>query len=301
MAGSGGGGNEENPSSLCARDLWKYTFQFCPHQYGGAVDNQPTLAVDGDPNTYVSSGAPQDGTQYALFDLHGSVDVETLTLDYTGSTKAGDAAVMVKVQGSNDGLAFTDITGQLSGALVDNKLVIPLTGDTHYRFIKLLQQGTSGSWWAVPELNITCGGGTQAEVPADTGVATDRSQWKLSTPNAPCTTNGVVGNMVDESPTSEWQSVGKPGVGYWIHVDMGAKAALTGVHLSHRGTDYPPKLKVQVSNDDVHFTDAATNVTGQADLPIPFTAVQNVRFFRIVSEQDTATQWWTVTDLDIDI
>ncbi len=297
-AGTGGGGSVD-PSPLCARDLWKYTFQFCPHTQD-AGNNQPTLAVDGNTATFVTSGAAQNGAGFALFDLHGSVDVDTITLDYGGGEKAPDAAATLTVQGSADGVTFTDIVTGVSGALTANKLTLSLPGTTGYRFIKLLQVGSSGAWWAIPEIDISCSAGTQATVPADVGVATNRAQWKITTPNSSCPTTGPVGNMVDaDAAVSDWQSGGRPGVGYWIHVDMGATAALKGVHIQHKAGDFPPTLRVQVSTDGVHYTNAAVAVTGGADLNVAFASTQTARFFRVVSEADTANAWWSVTNLDI--
>ena len=298
-SGSGGSGGATQ-SALCDKNVWKYTFQFCPHDYV-AGDNQPTLAVDGDTATFVTSGAAQDGTFFAVFDLHGAVTVSSLTLDYGAGTKAGDASASLNLQGSDDGVTFTDITGPISGALVANKLTITVPATATHRFLKLLQLGTSGSWWAIPELNITCGAGTPAQHHADAGTASDRTQWQILTPNSACPANGPASNMIDANAASAWQSVGRPGVGYWIRVDLGTTAALKGVHLKNQGSDFPPSVKVQVSSDDITYVDAITGVTGNVDMDMVFPATQNARFFRILSEVDTTGAWWTVTDLNIDL
>jgi hypothetical protein len=285
---------------LCDKSVWKYTFQFCPHTFT-AGDNQPTLAVDGDTATFVTSGAAQDGTFFAVFDLHGAVTVSSLTLDYGTSGKDGDSSASLKLQGSDDGVTFTDITGVISGALVAHTLTIPVPTTATHRFIKLLQVGTSTSWWAIPELDITCGAGTPAAPPADAGTASDRTQWHILTPNSACPANGPASNMIDANAASAWQSSGRPGVGYWIRVDLGTTAALKGVHLKNQGTDFPPSVKVQVSSDDITYVDAITGVAGQLDMDMVFAATQNARFFRILSEVNTAGAWWTVTDLNIDL
>jgi hypothetical protein len=297
-----GGSGGASPSALCDVNTWKYTFQFCPHDFNAGA-NQPTLAVDGDTTTFVTSGAAQNGTYFAVFDLHGAVTVHSLTLDYGAGAKAGDASASLNLQGSDDGVTFTDITGVISGALVANKLTITVPGTATHRFLKLLQIGISTSWWAIPELSITCGAGTPAAPPADAGTASNRSQWKILTPNSQCAANGPVTNMIDVDPAipTVWQSSGRPGVGYWIRVDLGTTAALKGVHLKNQGGDFPPSVKVQVSSDDINYVDAITGVTGALDMDIVFAATKNARFFRILSEADTAGAWWTVTDLNIDL
>jgi hypothetical protein len=309
MAGAGGGGASgaggsggATPSPLCDVNLWKYTFQFCPHNFA-AADNQPTLAVDGDTTTFVTSGAAQSGAYYAVFDLHGAVTVSSLTLDYGAGAKAGDSSASLNLQGSDDGVTFTDITGVISGTLLANKLTITVPTTTTHRFLKLLQIGSSGSWWAIPELGITCGAGTPAAPPADAGTASDRSQWKIFTPNSQCAVSGAASNMIDADTASFWQSVGRPGVGYWIRVDLGTTAALKGVHLKNQGPDdFPASVKVQVSSDDINYVDAITGVTGAVDMDMIFAATKNARFFRILSEADNAAgHWWTVTDLNIDL
>jgi hypothetical protein len=67
------------------------------------------------------------------------------------------------------------------------------------------------------------------------------------------------------------------------------------------GTDFPPSVKVQVSSDDITYVDAISGVTGTADMDMVFAATQNARFFRIVSEANTAGAWWSVSDLNIDL
>ncbi|HEY1537553.1 MAG TPA: discoidin domain-containing protein, partial [Polyangiaceae bacterium] len=258
--------------------------------------------VDGDTTTFVTSGAAQDGTFFAVFDLHGAVTVSSLTLDYGAGAKAGDSSASLKLQGSDDGVTFTDITGVISGTLVANKLTITVPTTTTHRFLKLLQVGTSGSWWAIPELGITCGAGTPAAPPADAGTASDRAQWKILTPNSLCAASGAITNMIDADTTTGWQSLGRPGVGYWIRVDLGTTAALKGVHLKNQGADFPASVKVQVSSDDINYVDAITGVTGALDMDMVFAATKNARFFRILSEVDNAAgHWWTVTDLNIDL
>ncbi len=287
--------------NLCDKNIWKYTFQFCPRPtMTPQWDLQPTLAVDGDTTTFVTSGKAQDGTFFALIDLHGAANVSSFVLDYGTGTNEGDiSASPVVLQASDDGVAFTNIAGAVTGLLTAHKVTVSVPSGVTHRYLKLLQQGTSNSWWAVPEVNLTCTtNGTKTAPPAD--AVTTRPNWKILTPNAACNTD--LPKMLDSMSGTQWQSGGKPGVGYWIRVDLGAATLINNVDLKSSGTDFPATLKLQLSTDDVTYTDVKTGVVGAVDTKIVLDTPQTARFFRVVSQTDSAgTAWWSVNELDINV
>jgi hypothetical protein len=304
-AGAGGGGaggaGGAPPINLCDKQLWKNTFQFCPHTLNvtdpGEWDHQPLLAVDGDLTTYVSSGKIQDGTFFALFDLHGAVNLSSLVLDYTGTHETDASAIAL--QASDDGTTFTAITGAVVGVLTAHKITVTIPSDVPHRYLKVLQQGVGTGWWAIPEVNLTCTtNGTPAALSPD--AVTTRANWKVLTPNSPCTTD--IAKVLDGDTATQWQSVGKPGIGYWIRVDLGTPTAITNVDIKASGTDFPAGVKLQVSSDDITYTDVKTGVVGAADTKIVLDAAVTKRFFRVVSTADTAgTKWWSINELDINV
>ena len=298
--GNGGGGTVG--VNLCDKNIWKYTFQVYPHPdyASGAYNLQPTLAVDGLTSTFVTSGKTQDGTFYALIDLHGAVNVSSIVIDYTGSGKESDFSPLALFT-SDNGTDFTAVAGATATALINHQETITVPSDVTHRYLKVTQTGTA-NWWAIPEVNLTCvGNGTPATPTAD--AVTARADWKIVTPNS--TGNTDVTKMVDADATTGWQSGGKPGVGYWFRVDLGSSMTLSNVDFkvpTGNTTDFPAKVKLQVSTDDITFVDAKTGVTGAAETKIVLDTPQAVRYFRVITEADTAaTAWWTIGDLNVNV
>ena len=299
-SGGTGGGSSIN---LCDQAVWRSSFEFCGNS-GYPFSAQPQFAVDGDTGTYATTSSAQNGTYFARVDLHGSATVSSVTLDYGDGGHAGDKAGSLKLQGSDDGTTWTDIVATIAGDLdASNKLVIPVPTTSTHRYLKVIELSSSGSWWALPELTVACtGNGTPATATADAGTASNRAQWKLLTPNIDCAAGDGLAAMIDADGGTKWQSGNDPGTGYWIHVDMGTTATLKGVHLTApaASTDFPPGLKVQVSTDDLTWTDAITGVTGAVDVDMVFPTPQTARYFRVVSTAGTGGSWWSVANLDAD-
>ena len=304
-AGSGGtaGSGGAPGANLCDKNLWKYTFQFCPRTDNSGA-NQPTKAVDDDVATFVTSGKAQDGTFYALLDLHGAVNVTSFVIDHGGGgANEGDASLMpVVLQASDNGTDFANIVGATTSPITNHKFTVTVPGGVTHRYLKLLQQGAGGNWWAVPEINLTCSGNGTAIAPPPDAV-TPRANWKILTPNSVCgdDNRALVASMLDNNATTTWQSIGKPGVNYWIRVDLGTPTALTNVDITHKTGDFPPTMKLQTSVDDITYVDVKTGIAGAVDTKIVFDAPVTTRFFRIVSTADTAGAWWSISELDINV
>ena len=208
------------------------------------------------------------------------------------------------LQGSDDGLTFTTIAGTVFTPLTANKVTISVPTTVTHRYLRLKQQGGNGgtsAWWAIPEFSLTCStNGTSAAPPAD--AATTKANWKILTPNSACNPSEAA-KMQDADNVTAWQSVGKPGVNYWVRVDLGIATALTNVNMkAPNATDFPATLKLQTSTDDITYTDAKVGVAGATDTKFVLDAAKTVRFFRIVSTADAATDsWWSISDISINV
>ena len=167
--------------------------------------------------------------------------------------------------------------------------------------MKLLQQGTSGSWWSLPEVNLTCTSNGTPAAPSANAV-TPRANWKILTPNSACSDVNVA-TMLDDDLNTQWQSVGVPGVGYWLRVDLGSPILLTNVDFKEKGpSDFPVTVKLQTSVDDITYVDVKAGVAGAADTKIVLDAPVTTRFFRIVTEANTASgQWWSIGELNVNV
>ncbi|MET1007028.1 MAG: discoidin domain-containing protein [Propionibacteriaceae bacterium] len=142
----------DGPSVTVARTGWQFS--------ASATDPASPLAnlVDSDLTTRWSSGAGQEPGMWLSIDLGAERKFNQIVLD-TG-TSPGDYIRRYRVETSADGTTWTALArGQgSSGAMV-----IPLPPTTT-RYLRLVSEDTSGSWWSVSELNLR--NSTAATAPA---------------------------------------------------------------------------------------------------------------------------------------
>jgi glucosylceramidase len=109
-------------------------------------------AIDGNPATRWSSGHGQQPGDWFQVDLGSRQTFDRIVLDTTGSP--GDGVVRYEVQTSDDGTTWSAPIATGPGSTVTTIQVPPATG----RFIRVTDQGSSGSWWSIHELTVQAPG-----------------------------------------------------------------------------------------------------------------------------------------------
>jgi len=126
------------------------------------VSSDPASPVsnmtDGDPNTRWSSGHGQTPGDWVQVDLGAPTTFSQISLDVGPNT--GDYVRRYQVQVSPDGSTWTAIA---RGSGHTGVMTIPLPTTTA-RFVRLVSEASSGSWWSITELNIgTAPGSTSGD------------------------------------------------------------------------------------------------------------------------------------------
>jgi hypothetical protein len=126
------------------------------------VSSDPASPVsnmtDGDPNTRWSSGHGQTPGDWVQVDLGAPTTFSQISLDVGPNT--GDYVRRYEVQVSPDGSTWTAIA---RGSGHTGVMTIPLPKTTA-RFVRLVSEASSGSWWSITELNIgTAPGSTSGD------------------------------------------------------------------------------------------------------------------------------------------
>jgi O-glycosyl hydrolase len=112
--------------------------------------------TDGDLTTRWSSGAGQAPGMWVSVDLGSVRQFNQVVLD--SGTSPGDYVRSYRVETSADGTTWTAIArGQGS----TGAMVIPLPPTTT-RYLRIVSEGSSGSWWSIHELNLRTTGGVAA-------------------------------------------------------------------------------------------------------------------------------------------
>jgi hypothetical protein len=114
-----------------------------------SATDTPAKAIDGAPATRWTSGAPQANGHYFQIDMGVAQAFSQIVMDSTAS--AADYARGYQVFGSNDGTnwgtAFATGTG--TGAVI----TVSFASRTN-RYIRIVQTGTSTSWWSINEIDV---------------------------------------------------------------------------------------------------------------------------------------------------
>ncbi|WP_127493637.1 immunoglobulin-like domain-containing protein [Paenibacillus glycanilyticus] len=130
-----------------------------PEISGGALDrtgwtaesspssgDAPANMFDG-AGTRWSAGVPMANGQYIIVDMKTAADITKIVTESSGSDYAKSYEVYVSADGTNWGSNAASGNGA-SGATTINVTAAGV------RYIKLVQTGTSGSWWSINEFNV---------------------------------------------------------------------------------------------------------------------------------------------------
>ena len=110
--------------------------------------------TDGNPGTRWSSGHGQTPGDWVQVDLGAPTTFSQISLDVGPNT--GDYVRRYEVQVSTDGSTWTAIArGQGHTGI----MTIPLPTTTA-RYVRLVSEASSGSWWSITELNIGVAAGS---------------------------------------------------------------------------------------------------------------------------------------------
>ena len=133
-------------------------WQVTPFASASAGDGGSNM-VDGDGSTRWSSGAPQSAGQAFTVDLGQAHDIDQITMDSGSSTGdyARGYAVYLSLDGTNWGNPVASGTG--SGSI--ERASFPRQSA---RYVKVVQTGSSSSWWSIAEFSASNTGGSGAEV-----------------------------------------------------------------------------------------------------------------------------------------
>ncbi|MBO0824194.1 MAG: discoidin domain-containing protein [Actinobacteria bacterium] len=148
------------PVTMLARSGWTVTTSSTDP--ASPISNM----TDGDPNTRWSSGQGQAPGMWVQLDLGAPATFNQISLDVGPNT--GDYVRNYQVQTSPDGSTWTAIA---AGAGRPGIMTIPLPTTTA-RFVRLVSEASSGSWWSITELNIGVSAGSTSSDSGDLRTAT---------------------------------------------------------------------------------------------------------------------------------
>ncbi|PYC66368.1 glycosyl hydrolase [Streptomyces tateyamensis] len=252
---------------------------------GGDV---PANMLDGNTGTRWSTGTPMVGGESFTLDMGAAKSFDRVVMDSAGSS--GDYARGYQVFTSTDGTNFGSAvaTGTGTGAAVT--VTFPATTA---RYVKVVQTGSSSSWWSIAELNVFTDGSA-----GGTGAVLPRTGW---TATASATGGGdVPANMLDGSTSTRW-STGTPMVGgESFTLDLGSTKTFSKLTMDSAGSsgDYARGYQVFTSTDGTNFGSPVATGTGTgAAVTVTFPAT-TARYVKVV-QTGSSTSWWSIAEADL--
>jgi len=118
---------------------------------GSAAGRPPAHAVDGDPGSYWSTGAPQSNGQYLQVDMGSARRFNRLVLD-TGTGQSTHHPRQWAVRVSDDGTRWGDPIATGTGTGQVTTVTVPTTVARH---VRITQTGAAAQPWSVAELTVT--------------------------------------------------------------------------------------------------------------------------------------------------
>lgn len=254
---------------------------------GGA--DVPAQAIDGNPATRWSTGTPMVNGQTYTLDMGTAQKFDQASIDAGGST--GDYPRGVTVQVSGDGTSWTSVASVVGTSA---KVTVSFGAQTA-RYLRLVQTGSSSSWWSIAELNVLSAAGTTTP-PAGTPVALSRSGWVAA---ASQSSGDVPANAIDGNPATRFSSGSPMSNGQTFTVDLGAARTFDQVTMDSGGStqDYARSFTVQIAVDGVTWRNVATGAGTSAVVTARFTN-QTARWVRVV-QNGSDSSWWSIAEFNL--
>jgi aryl-phospho-beta-D-glucosidase BglC (GH1 family) len=234
--------------------------------------------IDGNISTRWSNGLAQTNGQWYQVDMGQNQSINRVFID--AGTSTSDYPRGYQVQVSTDGTNFTTVaigTGSSAQIIVDFPSQVA-------RYVKIVQTGSSTSWWSIAELNI------YGE------LANSRTGWLASA--SATEPGGSAGNSLDGNISTRWSTGAAQASGQWFEVDNGSSQWFNQIVMDS-GTntnDYARKFIVQVSNDNINWTQVATDEGTGPVIRVNFPIVQ-YRYIK-VTLKGSSTSWWSISEFN---
>ncbi|SHO44698.1 chitobiase/beta-hexosaminidase C-terminal domain-containing protein [Anaerocolumna xylanovorans] len=237
----------------------------------------PGNALDNNNSTWWSTGVSQANGQWFQVDMGESKTFDQISFETT-SAYSGDYPISYVLQVSGDGNSWATLK---SGTGFGNKMVLQFPQQSA-RYIKILQTGSSTEkWWRIGEFNVY-----------SQNIALNKSASASS---------GTTGNSeayaFDGNSTTRWESAASDP--QWITVDLSSVYKVKGVQLNWAlgsAKDY----KIQVSADNVNWTDAYTKTGGTGGIEnITFNTPVTGQYVRMQGTARTSAAGYSLREFEV--
>ena len=263
-------------------------------QWGG-------LAIDNSAATRFSTGTGEAANQSLVIDMHGCNNIERIALDAGAST--GDYARGYNVLISGDGISWRQIVwgGAPEAQFQASNIGSGAGGGSPARFIKIVQLGSSGSWWSVH--NFQAWGHACDDLSRTGWTATMYDAYGSQVPNYDAWGNAQWGGLAIDGSLSTRSSTGAgQAPGQALVVDMQSCFMVSRIVMDSGSSsgDYARGYEIYISNDGVNWgfsTESGTGSYSPIDKPFVNSELRG-RYLKI-RQTGSSGSWWSIHDLHV--
>ncbi|MCD9023869.1 discoidin domain-containing protein [Cohnella silvisoli] len=234
-------------------------------------------ALDGNAGTRWSNGAAQANGQWYQVDMGQNQTFDRVLIDAGAS--ASDYPRGYQVQVSTDGTSWTTVkSGTGSGASIVAEFPVQVA-----RYMKIIQTGSSTSWWSISELNV------YGE------LAKSRTGWSASASSTE--PGGSTANALDGNAGTRWSGGVGQASGQWFQIDLGSSQWFNHIVMDSGSStgDYARKYIIQVSSNGTSWTTIA-NAEGSGQVVTANFPITEARYVKITLKGSSGS-WWSISEI----
>jgi fibronectin type 3 domain-containing protein len=241
----------------------------------GSVGN----LIDGNKSSRWSSGTPMVPGQYFAIDMKSAKQISRLSITLPAGNN--DYARGYEIYISQDGIDWGTAVASGAGSA---SIIVDFEQALTAQFVKVVQTGSAGSWWAVDEFGVY----------TDTEKSLDRKTWTATSSPAGDST----ANLLDDKPSTRWSSGTTMVPGQSIVIDMKAEQWFNKIVVDSNGSsnDYSRSYEIYISDDGAEWGTALVAGTANGPLIVSDFADQTARYLKLV-QTATNSSWWSIHEI----
>lgn len=133
---------------------------------------------------------------------------------------------------------------------------------------------------------------TYSSYPYGWGWAASSSHWNRYGDSPDNLTNAW-----DRNTSTRWSTTDVQRPGMWFKLDLGEVELISGIRLLSQNLDYPRGYTVEVSTDNVNWTQVASGTGTSDDITITWSPARNARWIRINQTGSSPDHWWSIHEI----
>jgi hypothetical protein len=251
---------------------------------------QPAAALDGNLETFSTSGTPDYVGMYYILDLGGEYELSRVIQNHGAKAEDYPAEYKIEVSRARNEGQYREVwrgNGQASRSTARFDPVV-----TRFVRITALRKRDNTHWWSIAELRTNRDPET-----------IDRDEDNLTPrPIRAITAQGLsnINAVIDDSNTTKAATLNANYLGSWVNVDLGGSYTVSRIVQIHDpdDRDFPARYHIEASADGSRWQRVFEGQGERGRSIADFTPVR-ARYLRITATDNRNNRPWTIYKLKV--